>query len=108
MPVIGMHITHWVDLAIAIAWAMAGTIYYLSTRWNSKPVRAILRPLRLFGMGLSLTWAGFYILTFVGVLHVDRTDAVHQVTDGLILTTAIFLMAVSTTASRMLRQLGVE
>lgn len=108
MPVIGLHLAHWFDLVIAIAWTMAGVIYYVSTSQNSAPVRSILRPLRLFGMWLSLAWAGFYVLIFVGVLSVPESSALHQIIDGLILTTAIFLMSVSTTASRMLRQLGVE
>jgi len=108
MPVIGLHLAHWFDLVVAIAWTMAGVIYYMSTAQNSVPVRNILRPLRLFGMWLSLAWGAFYILLFVGVINVPEASAMHQIIDGLILTTAIFLMSVSTTASRMLRQLGVE
>ena len=103
------HITQYIDIVIAAAWAMAGAVYYLSTAKNSQPVRRILRPLRLFGMWLSLTWCAWYLVLFLGLVEdFGRPGFSHSVIDGLILTTAVFLVAVSTTASRMLRQLGVE
>ena len=106
MPVFAVHIDAVADLVIACVWAIAAALYWLSAYRHSAIVSDALKPVRLFGMWLSLSWSAWYIALFA--YHVEQHDVLHGITDGLIFVTATYIILVSVTSTRTLRKLGVK
>lgn len=108
MFILATHPTHWTHLILAIAWMMAAALYYMAMRRNSLPVRRILRPIRLFGMWLSISWSAFFILLFADVFTVPTDGSLHQIVDGLLFVTVVFIMSLNLSGTRLFKVMGVE
>ena len=106
MLVMAAHINIVVDIAIACVWAIAAALYYLSAYRHSEPVQDALRPVRLFGMWLSISWGVWYLIQAINGVEPD--SAIHGITDGLLLVTATYIILISATSTRTLRKMGIR
>lgn len=107
MPVIAMSWGGVADIAIASIWAIAAATYWMAAYRHSVSVSDALRPVRLFGMWLSLSWCAWYIILFADVFEGKRIW-LHGINDGLLLVTATYLILISATSTRTLKKLGIK
>lgn len=98
----------WMDLLIAIGWLTTAAFY----SYTSQPSRvsAILRPLRLFAMFVSLAWGTWYLWTFFiaweqGQSGVWENPVAHNIGDGLMFVTITYFLIVRIVTTMNVRKL---